>query len=194
MTELHKNEPVVPFVDARAFARWLKTNHGKSKGLWLKLAKKDSGVKSITYASALDEALCWGWIDGQRGSWDEIFFVQRFTPRGPRSIWSKINIGKVAALTEAGRMQPSGLAQVQRAKENGQWERAYDGQKNMKPSPELLAALEANPKAAQFYATLSSQNRYAILHRLHTAKKPETRVRRLETFVAMLARGEKLHP
>lgn len=193
MPEQHKNEPVSPFVSGAAFSKWLQKNHAKSKGLWLKLAKKDSGIASITYAQALDEALCWGWIDGQKAPLDETWWLQRFSPRGPRSIWSKVNVGKIAALTEAGRMQPPGLAQVERAKQNGQWERAYEGSKNIQPPPELLAALAKNPKAEQFYATLNAANRFAILHRLHTAKKAETKARRLETFIAMLARGEKLH-
>jgi len=191
--ELKKNELLIPFVDAAAFAKWLKTNHAKSTGLWLKLAKKGAGTKSITYAEALDEALCWGWIDGQKSTYDDAWWLQRFSPRGPRSIWSKVNREKVRGLIDAGRMQPPGQAAITRAKENGQWDQAYDSPKTIKEPEDLLAALRASPAAEKFYATLNSANRFSVLHRVHTAKKPETRARRIATFVEMFVRGEKPH-
>lgn len=194
MTGDEKNgEPVLPFVDAKAFAKWLRAHHATSKAVWLKLAKKGSGVKSITYAEALDEALCHGWIDAVKGKLDDTWWLQRFTPRGPRSIWSKVNREKVAGLISAGRMQPAGLAAIERAKQNGQWAQAYDSPKNAKPPEDLLAALRAQPEALAFFEGLSSANRFAILHRVHTAKKPETRARRIATFVALCAKGETLH-
>jgi uncharacterized protein YdeI (YjbR/CyaY-like superfamily) len=194
MTDETKNgEPVLPFTDARAFAKWLRAHHAKSKGLWLKLAKKGSGVKSVTYAEAVDEALCWGWIDAVKGKHDDTWWLQRFTPRGPRSLWSKVNREKVAVLISAGRMQPTGLAAIERAKQNGQWAQAYDSPKNAKPPADLLAALAARPGALAFFEGLTGANRYAILIRLQTAKKPETRARRLAVFVEQCAKGETVH-
>ena len=177
-----------------AWERWLDENHAASAGVWLKLAKKGSGATSVTRAEALDAALCYGWIDGQGRALDDRFYLQRFTPRRPRSIWSKINRDRATALIEAGRMRPAGLRQVQLAQADGRWEAAYDGQRSATVPDDLQARLDGTPAAAAFFATLSRQNRYAILFRIQTAKRPETRARRIEQFVAMLERGETLYP
>jgi uncharacterized protein YdeI (YjbR/CyaY-like superfamily) len=186
--------PTLHVATQKDWEEWLKKHHASSPGVWLQIGKKGGELKSVSYPEALDVALCYGWIDGQKQTFDEHSWLQRFTPRGPRSIWSKINQEKVQALIDAGRMKAAGLKAIERAKENGQWEAAYAGSKTAEIPPDLQAALDASPKAKAFFATLKSQNRYAILFRLQTAKKAETRARRLETFVAMLARGETLHP
>ncbi|MBF5046549.1 bacteriocin-protection protein [Aggregicoccus sp. 17bor-14] len=181
------------FANPRAFDTWLAKHHARSPGLWLKLAKKDSGTPSVTYAEALEVALAWGWIDGQKASHDESAWLQRFTPRTARSPWSRINRDKALALIEAGRMQPAGLAEVERAKADGRWEAAYASQSRASVPEDLAKELATRPRAATFFAALDSANRYAILYRLHTAKKPETRAKRLALFVGMLERGEKIH-
>ncbi|QRO02548.1 YdeI/OmpD-associated family protein [Archangium violaceum] len=173
---------------------WLASNHTSSRGVWLKLAKKASGVASVTYAEAVEVGLAWGWIDGQRRSHDDTAFLQKFTPRGPRSIWSKINREKALALIAAGEMKPAGLAEVERAKRDGRWDAAYDSPSRASVPEDLAAALAANPRAAEFFATLNATNRYAVLFRLQTVKKAETRARRIALYVEMLARHEKLHP
>lgn len=185
--------PVLAFAQPRAWAAWLASHHADTAGVWLRLAKKDSGIPSVTYAQALEVALAWGWIDGQKQAHDATAWLQRFTPRGPRSIWSKINRDKALALIAAGEMKPAGLAEVERAKRDGRWEAAYASQSRSTVPEDLAAALEASPRAAAFFGTLDSANRYAILFRLHTAKKPETRARRLALFLGMLERGEKIH-
>ena len=182
------------FRTAAAFQTWLAKNHSASPGLWIRFAKKASGVKSITYPEALDIALCFGWIDGLRKREDDTYFLQRFTPRTKRSIWSKINRGKVATLTESGRMHAAGLAEVERAKADGRWESAYDSVKNATVPDDLQQFLEKHPRAKKFFESLSSQNRYAILFRLGTAKRPETRAKRFAQFTEMLKKGETLHP
>jgi uncharacterized protein YdeI (YjbR/CyaY-like superfamily) len=187
-------QPVLSFESAEAFHAWLAANHAESDGLWIKFAKKGSGIPSVVYAEALDSALCHGWIDGQAKSVDEKHYLQRFTPRRKRSPWSKRNVGKALALVEAGRMTPAGQAEIDRAKADGRWERAYEGPKNSTVPDDLQAELDKDPKAAEFFASLSSTNRYAILYRLQDAKRPETRARRLEKFVAMLKAGETVHP
>lgn len=186
--------PIEPFADAKAWQRWLARNHGKSRGLWIRLAKKGSGIASITYPEAVEHALCWGWIDGQVRSVDATWYVQRFTPRGPTSIWSKINRAKALALIESGAMQPAGLAEVERAQRDGRWARAYDSPSKASVPEDLGLALAGAPKAAEAFATLDATNRYAILHRVQTAKKPETRAKRIAEFVTMLAEGRTLHP
>jgi uncharacterized protein YdeI (YjbR/CyaY-like superfamily) len=162
--------------------------------VWVRFAKKGSGIPSVTYAEALDAALCYGWIDGQSRSVDETWYLQKFTPRRARSIWSKRNREKVAALIESGRMRPAGLAEIDRAKADGRWDAAYDGPAAATVPDDLQAALDANPAAADSFAGLNGQNRYAILHRVQTAVKPETRARRIAQFVEQLARGETLYP
>jgi uncharacterized protein YdeI (YjbR/CyaY-like superfamily) len=186
--------PVVSFLDAEAWSAWLVSHHRSSRGVWLKIAKKASGNASVTYARALEVALAWGWIDGQKGKLDEAWWLQKFTPRGLRSMWSRINRDKAIALIEAGKMMPSGLEEVVRAKSDGRWARAYESQSGASLPEDLAKALAKNPRAEKFFATLESRNRYAVLWRVQNAKKAETRARRIAQFVEMLAKGEKLHP
>jgi uncharacterized protein YdeI (YjbR/CyaY-like superfamily) len=186
--------PVVSFANADEWSAWLASRHRSSRGVWLKIAKKASNTTSITYAEALEVALEWGWIDGQKGKFDEVWWLQKFTPRGSRSLWSKINREKAIALIDAGKMMPSGLAEVERAKEDGRWDRAYESQSRASVPEDLEMALTKNPRAKKFFATLDSRNRYAVLFRVQHAKKAETRARRIAQFVEMLAKGEKLHP
>ncbi len=186
--------PVRLFKTGGTWEKWLADHGETSPGLWLRLAKKAADLKSITFAEALDAALCYGWIDGQRRSWDEESFVQRFTPRRKKSIWSKINRAKVTELIESGRMRPAGLAAIEAAKADGRWDAAYDSHRTAQVPDDLQAELDSNPEAKTFFATISSQNRYAILFRIQTAKKPETRMKRIKQYVDMLARKEALHP
>jgi uncharacterized protein YdeI (YjbR/CyaY-like superfamily) len=186
--------PILTFASQGDWETWLDEHHQTSKGLWLKIAKKDSGIDSVDYAEALDVALCHGWIDGQKGAFDETFWLQKFTPRGPRSKWSKINVDKALALIDANRMKPAGLAAIEQARNDGRWEQAYDSQSRATVPEDLQRELDKNPEAAKFFATLNSANRYAVLYRVHEAKKPETRARRIEKFIGMLNRQEKLHP
>ena len=181
------------FRNAKAFEAWLKKHHASSDGLWLQIAKKGADQPSVTYAEAVEIALCWGWIDGHKKSLDEQHFLQRFTPRRARSIWSKINVDKVAALVEAGRMQPAGQAQVDAARADGRWAKAYDGARTATVPDDLQAALDASPTAKAFFATINASNRYAVLWRVQTAVKPETRAKRIAQLVEKLARGELLH-
>lgn len=192
MADLPTDLPILAFDDGDAWEAWL-VAHADAKGLWLKIAKKDAGVVTVTYAEALDVALCHGWIDGQKRSCDARYFLQRFTPRRAKSLWSKINIGHVERLTIAGRMRAGGQREIDAAKADGRWDAAYDGARNMETPPELVAALAKNRKAKAFFDTLSATNRYAVCWRVQTAKKPETKAKRVEALVAMLARGEKLH-
>ena len=193
-TSLAEPEATLPFETAAAWRRWLAKNHAKATGLWMRLAKAGAGVASISYADAIEIALCHGWIDGQRKADDAQFYLQRFSPRTAKSIWSKINRDKALALIASGKMKPAGLKEVERAQADGRWDKAYDGSRNIAVPDDLQAALAAEPTAAAFFKTLSSQNRYAVLFRIHHAKKPETRARRIQTFVQMLARHETLHP
>ncbi len=181
--------------DAAAWRRWLSKYQAEPDGVWLLLAKKGTtDPTSLTYDQALEEALCHGWIDGQAGRRDDATYKQRFTPRRRRSAWSKRNTDKAERLLAEGRMHPAGIAEMERAKADGRWEAAYDGSAEIEVPPELVAALAAEPKAQAMFKALNSQNRYAILYRLTTAKRADTRTRRLEQFVAMLARGETIYP
>jgi uncharacterized protein YdeI (YjbR/CyaY-like superfamily) len=186
--------PILLFAAPSELEAWLEQHHGESEGFWLKVAKKGSGEASVTYAEALELALCFGWIDSQKRSHDEDFFLQRFTPRRPRGRWSQINREKAEALLAAGAVRPAGLAEIEAARSDGRWEAAYEGQRTAAVPADLQRELDADPAAAEFFAGLDGANRYAILYRLDEAKKPETRERRLRKFVAMLARGEKIHP
>jgi uncharacterized protein YdeI (YjbR/CyaY-like superfamily) len=186
-------QPIMAFATAAEFRRWLTRHHANHPGLWILIAKKASGIASVTYAEALDEALCLGWIDGQKKSCDETTFLQKFTPRGKRSIWSKINCGHIVRLEKEGRMKPAGLAAVAAAKSDGRWDAAYHGPRNAVMPEDFLAALAKEPKAEAFFETLNKTQRYAFFFRITTAKKPETRSRRIADFVAMLKRGEKIH-
>ncbi|HEY1229832.1 MAG TPA: YdeI/OmpD-associated family protein [Ramlibacter sp.] len=181
------------FATQRAFESWLRKNHASSDGIWLLIAKPGAGEPTVTYSQAVEAALCFGWIDGQKKALDGQHWLQRFTPRRANSVWSKTNRAKAEALVQSGRMQPSGLAQIERAKANGRWETAYDGARTAVVPPDLQAALDAQPEARTFFDGLNAANRYAVLWRVQTAKRPETRARRIDTLVAMLARGEKIH-
>jgi uncharacterized protein YdeI (YjbR/CyaY-like superfamily) len=185
--------PVKEFKTQAAWGKWLAKNHDKSPGVWMRFYKKASGVKSMNYAEALDEALCYGWIDGQTNKYDEVSWVQRFTPRRAKSIWSKRNVGYVARLTEAGKMRPAGQAQIDAAKADGRWEIAYDSHSTMEIPEDLLKALAKNKKAKAFFESLNKANLYAIAFRLQTAKKPETREKRMKQILVMMKNGEKFH-
>ena len=185
--------PILAFASPEEWEVWLEREHASSDGVWLKFAKKGSGVASVAYAEAVEVGLCYGWIDSQALSLDERFYLQKFTPRRARSKWSRVNRDKVAALMKQGRMKPAGLAQVEAAKKDGRWEAAYASPADVEVPEDLQRALDASPKAAEFFATLNKSNRYAIVYQLQDAKKPETRTRRLEKFVGMLERGEKLY-
>ena len=182
------------FASPSAWEAWLEENHAASAGVWIEMAKKDSGIESVRYPEVLESALCFGWIDGRRNALDASYFLQRFTPRRAQSRWSRINRDTAERLIAAGRMRPAGLGEVERAKADGRWASAYEGQRLSVVPDDLRRELDARPKAKAFFAGLSSQNRYAIVYRLHDAKRPETRARRLEQFVAMLEAGETIHP
>jgi uncharacterized protein YdeI (YjbR/CyaY-like superfamily) len=186
--------PVLSFDGPQAFETWLAAEPATSRGLWLKIAKKGAATPTVSYAEALELALCHGWIDGQKAPLDAAFWLQRFVPRRKASKWSKINCDKAEALIKAKRMKPAGKAAVEAAKRDGRWAAAYESQSKAEMPDDLKAALERNAAAAAFFATLDRHNRYAILYRLHSAKKPETRLRRLAQFVEMLERQEKIHP
>jgi uncharacterized protein YdeI (YjbR/CyaY-like superfamily) len=188
-----EDRPIMTFETAQAFDAWLEQYGASSPGIYIKIAKKDSGILSINYAEALEVALCHGWIDGVRRAHDDKTFLQRYTPRGPRSIWSQINKTKVQALIKAKLMRPAGLAAVKRAKENGQWDKAYAPVSQIQVPPDLAAALKKNKKARTFFETLTKSKRYAFLHRLHSAKREETRAERLALFIVMMERGEAFH-
>ena len=186
--------PVMSFGSTDAWDAWLAAHHADSPGLWLKIAKKGAAGTTISYSEALDVALCHGWIDGQKGRYDDDYWLQRFTPRKPASKWSKINTERAAALTASGRMRPAGLREVERAQADGRWEQAYESQSRITVPEDLARALAANERASAFFATLDSANRYAILYRISAAKRPETRAKRIDTFVAMLSEHKKIHP
>lgn len=185
--------PVLYFETREALGAWLEEHAERASGIWLKLARKGAGVSSVSYHEAIELGLACGWIDGQKRALDAEFWLQRFTPRAPRSRWSRINRDKAVELIESGRMTPAGLAAVEQAKADGRWERAYEGASTIAVPDDLRQALDANPAAAAFFETLDGSNRYAVLYRVGDCKKPETRARRIEKFVAMLARGERIH-
>lgn len=180
--------------DAIAWRAWLADNHASSPGVWLVLTKKDGQVTELNYAAALDEALCFGWIDGQVARRDEATLRQRFTPRRPKSAWSRRNVEHIARLSAEGRLTPAGQAAVDAAKADGRWEAAYAGAAAGEIPPDLATALAGSPQARAMWDVLTSQNRYAITYRVGQAKRPETRARRIAEFVAMLERGETVHP
>lgn len=186
--------PVRPFRSQQAWEVWLAEHHAASNGLRIKFAKKASGIESVSYAEALEVALCYGWIDGQSKRLDDDYFLQRFTPRRPRSVWSKRNRAKAVELIERGEMTPAGLREVERAKADGRWNAAYDGPATATVPDDLRRALARNRKARALFERLDSRNRYAILYRIQDAKKPETRARRIEQFVAMLNEGKTIYP
>jgi uncharacterized protein YdeI (YjbR/CyaY-like superfamily) len=185
--------PVMAFPTASAWHEWLAEHGHTSAGVWLKTAKKDAAEPTVTYSEALEVALCFGWIDGQKGPLDDQYWLQRFTPRKPGSNWSRINTEKAAALIDAGRMQASGLREVEQAKADGRWDRAYAGQRASAVPYDLRQALDANPAASAFFDTMSGVNRYAILYRIQVVKRPETRARKIAQYIQMLAEHKTLH-
>jgi len=194
MGNASRDLPVIAFKSQQAWHAWLTSQPAQSKGLWLKLAKKSSGVASVSRQEAVDTALCHGWIDGQLDSFDDKYWLIRFTPRQSKSIWSEKNRARALELIELGRMRPAGLNEIERAKSDGRWNAAYAGQSTAQVPDDLRTALEKRGKAKKFFETLDSRNRYAILHRIHTAKKTETRIARIEKFVTMLAEGKTIYP
>jgi uncharacterized protein YdeI (YjbR/CyaY-like superfamily) len=181
------------FKTRKDFAAWLEKNHKTSPALWVRIAKKNSGVSSITYGEGVEVALCYGWIDAQKLPEDETAWLQRFMPRRPRSIWSKVNREKVLALIASGEMKPAGLEEIDRARKDGRWEAAYDSPSAAAVPADFEKELDRHPKAKAFYKTLNRANSYAILWRLQTAKKAETRAKRMRSFIEMLEKGETLH-
>jgi uncharacterized protein YdeI (YjbR/CyaY-like superfamily) len=184
--------PILPFTSKKKWADWLARQHDKSSGVWLQISKKDTGIPSVSYEEALDVALCYGWIDGQKKGFDDQYWLQKFTPRGPKSIWSKINTEKAERLIASGEMKPTGRKAVEAAKADGRWEAAYASQKNIEVPNDFQAALDQNKKAKDFFGTLKSAERYSFLFRIHHAKKAETRARKIQQFIEMLERGEKI--
>jgi uncharacterized protein YdeI (YjbR/CyaY-like superfamily) len=193
MTARHEL-PVIELTSPDAWASWLDARHADSHGVWLKIAKKVAGIDALTYAEALDVALCFGWIDGQKAKFDDEFWLQRFTPRRTKSKWSQRNRTRALELIDTGEMQAPGLREVEQAKADGRWDAAYAAQSTATVPDDLRRALKKNKKAADFFAGLDSHNRYAILYRIQNAKKPETRARRVEHFVTMLQDGRAIHP
>ena len=186
--------PILSFETPADWEAWLEENHATAKGVWLKLAKKGSGKTTLDRAQALENALCFGWIDGQADKFDEQYWLQRYSPRRPKSIWSKINVDQALALIAQGKMRPAGLRQVELAQADGRWEAAYEPPSRISVPDDLQAELDANPQALAFFNTLNSTNRYAILFRIHHAKRPETRTARIKKFIDMLNRQEKIYP
>ncbi|WP_346238464.1 YdeI/OmpD-associated family protein [Niabella insulamsoli] len=184
--------PTLEFKSAKSFATWLEKNHNKSGGLWMKIFKKDAGIKTISYTEALEVALCYGWIDGQKQKYDELAWLQKFCPRTARSIWSKVNIAHVERLINEAKMRPAGLEAVEKAKADGRWERAYDSPSKMTIPEDFLLELSKNKKAAAFFKGLNKTNLFSIGFRLQTAKRPETRQKRMKEIIEKLANGEKL--
>ncbi|RSZ57907.1 bacteriocin-protection protein [Massilia atriviolacea] len=193
-TPLAQDDTPRAFASQAAWAQWLAEHHAGSRGLWLRHAKKGAPEPSVSYQEALEVALCFGWIDGQKKAHDQHYWLQRWTPRSARSIWSQVNRDKALRYIAEGKMQAAGLAEVERARQDGRWDAAYAPASSAQIPPELEAAFDLHPGAREFFATLNSQNRYAMLFRIQTAKKPETRARHVANFAAMLARGEMLHP
>ena len=194
MTSKKPELPILPFASCGAWGAFLEGQHASSEGLWLKIAKKDSGIESVTYDQAVEVALCYGWIDGQVRRFDEDYYLQRFTPRRPRSKWSKVNRKKATELIERGEMKPSGLREVKRAKADGRWDATYDAPRTATVPEDLQRELEKNSRAHSFFSGLNRNNRYAILYQIQDAKRPETRAGRIAKYVAMLAEQKKPYP
>ncbi len=187
------SRPVMTFESQQSWDAWLKEHHTDTQGIWLKIAKKATGVASVSYAEALESAICYGWIDGQKASFDDQYWLQKFTPRRPKSIWSKVNCDAAMALLAAGKMQPAGIRQIELAKTDGRWEAAYESQSQITIPADLQSELDKNQQAKEFFSTLDSRNRYAVLFRIQTAKKPETRAARIQKFVEMLSKNQKIY-
>ncbi len=193
MTEERAGLPIIAFNDLAALERWLEAQPTNSPGLWIKLAKAHSGIASVTKAEAIDAALCHGWIDGQLDKYDDTFWLIRFTPRRVRSKWSQVNRARAEELLAAGRLRPRGMEKIEAAQADGRWDAAYAPASKAKVPPDLQAALDQSPEAADFFATLTGANRYALLYRIETVKKPETRARKIASFIGMLERHETVH-
>jgi uncharacterized protein YdeI (YjbR/CyaY-like superfamily) len=191
--EMNSKYPTLSFKSFQEWSQWLRLNHERSDGVWLRFFKKGSGISSVSHAEALDEALCYGWIDGQLKKGDEKSWLRKFTPRGPRSIWSKKNAENVLRLMKSGRMMPAGAKEIDAAKADGRWERAYDSAKEMSVPADFLREISKHRKAEAFFRSLNKANVYAIAWRLQTAKKPETRDRRMKAILEMMMKGQKLH-
>lgn len=187
------DQQIVSFESQKKWEEWLSQNHSSSDGIWIRFFKKDSGLQTFNYAQALDEALCYGWIDGQARKLNEKSYLQKFTPRRKRSMWSQRNTGHIARLTKLGKMKPSGIAEVERAKEDGRWDNAYASSSNMVAPDDFLKSISKNKKAKDFWEVLNKTNRFAMIFQINSAKKEETRIRRIEKFVKMLAEGKKLY-
>ena len=197
LKSLRESSPVLSvrtFECQRDWARWLQENHGKSSGMWLQLAKKDTDIESVLYEEAVETALCFGWIDGQKKSHSEQYWLQKFTPRADKSVWSKINKAKALALIKAGKMKSPGLNEIERAKRDGRWDAAYDSARTSVVPGDFQSALDGNARAREFFGTLDSRNRYAVVFRIQIAKTATTRAQRISKFVQMLERHEKVHP
>jgi uncharacterized protein YdeI (YjbR/CyaY-like superfamily) len=194
MSDINSVHPTITFKSSSEFRAWLEKNHAESAGIWLKMAKKGAPEATITYAEALDQALCFGWIDGQKKLMDAHYFVQKFTPRRPKSGWSKVNTQHAERLIKSGEMTPAGVEAIEAAKRDGRWQAAYDSPSTATPPEEFLEALNKNKKAKAFYETLNKANVYAILYRIQTAKKAETKANRIQQYIEMLERHEKFHP
>ncbi|TGL68322.1 YdeI/OmpD-associated family protein [Leptospira kmetyi] len=193
MEEFLNGIPILFFKNTKEWTVWLKKNHKLDSPIWIKLSKKESGVVSISYAEALEVALCYGWIDSQKQKYDDWFWLQRFSVRGPKSIWSKINREKAIELIASKRMQTAGLKAIESAKSDGRWDNAYSSPSKMEVPKEFQKLLKQNPSALKFFESLNSANRYAILFRIHNAKKEETKVKRMKDFLEMLKKKETLH-
>ena len=185
--------PIVEFADQAEWERWLRANHESARGAWLKIAKKGAAAQTVNHAEALEEAICFGWIDGQRAAFDDVYFLQRFTPRGPRSKWSQVNRDAALKLIEAERMKPPGVREFEAARDDGRLDDAYEPQSRATVPPDFQAALDDHPKAAEFFATLTGNNRYAFLYRLHHVKRPEARAKRISTYIEMLRDRKTFH-
>ena len=188
-----EDQPIIPFASQQAWEQWLEQNHLEANGVWIQFYKKNSGIASVTYPEAVDSSLCYGWIDAQSKSIDELSYKQHFTPRRSKSIWSKRNIENIARLTEAGRMKPAGFKQVEAAQTDGRWQQAYDSPSNMTLPEDFAIELAKNERAFAFYNSLNKTNKYAIGWRIQTAKRPETKEKRMREILEMLERGEKFH-
>ncbi|MCP3774891.1 YdeI/OmpD-associated family protein [Paenibacillus sp. MZ04-78.2] len=194
MSKKESELPILLFADQPSWEAWLEQNHAASTGVRLRLAKKQADVVTLTYQEALESSLCYGWIDSRKEAYDESTWLQRFTPRGAKSIWSKVNKDKAEALIASRRMQAPGLRAIEAAKQNGQWDKAYESQSRATVPDDLQSELDRNPQAKAFFESLDKQNRFAVLFRIHSAKKAETRAKRIQQFVTMLERGEKIYP
>ena len=189
-----KREPeIILFQNIDNWKEWLEKNHKNSDGIWMQIAKKNKEIKSIDYQEGLEVALCYGWIDGQKKSYDDNSWLQKFTPRRAKSIWSKVNKDKVELMIKNGKMQASGLAEIEKVKQNGMWDNAYESQKNITVPEEFKTELDNNERAKIFFESLNSSNRYSFLFRIHTAKKPETKTKKIKQFIEMLEKGETFH-